>query len=217
MPDHYSLLLDWRRAETSARGLSKLPHDFFEATQAYLAEARRVYESELRENPSGKKGEVARQTYHRASQIARDIVEARMSKVLSQAFQSSVGGSRELPNALAGERALFESLSERLRGHRQVVAPYLESTSPAPAGAAPMATPVAPVMSPRTGPTGVASGASPVVLVRILRDAPAVEMAGETLQLRKEDVLSLPPETAQILIDGHVAERIERAEPRAVA
>lgn len=210
MPDHYSLLLDWRRAETSARGLARLPHDFFEATQAYLAEARRVYEGELRENPSGKKGEVARQTYQRASQIARDIVDARMSKVLSQAFQASIGGVRELPNALAEERALFEALADTLRKHRATVAPYLEVVGAATvAASAPR--PPAPVKAEPAAT--VRPSSAPVVLVRILKDAPPVETGGETLHLHKEDVVSLPVETAQILIDGKVAERIERAEP----
>lgn len=210
MPDHYSLLLDWRRAETSARGLARLPHDFFEATQAYLADARRVYESELRENPSGKKGEVARQTYHRASQIARDIVDARMSKVLSQAFQASIGGGRDLPNALAEERALFDALTETLRKHRATVAPYLELTGPAAPGM-----PSVRVDAPAKPEPPAPARASPaaVVLVRILKDAPAIETGGETLHLHKEDVVSLPAATAQILIDGKVAERIERAEP----
>lgn len=213
MPDHYTLLLDWRRAETSARGLARLPHDFFEATQAYLADARRVYESELRENPSGKKGEVARQTYQRASQIARDIVDARMSKVLSQAFQASIGGSRELPNALAEERSLFDALIETLRMHRQTVAPFLEAVTSAPTASvgAPRAAAPAPVHN--AAPSARRVEGPPAVLVRILRDAPPVETGGETLHLRKEDVVSLPAETAQILVDGKVAERIERAEP----
>lgn len=215
MPDHYTLLLEWRRAEGSGRGLAKLPHDFIPGTQSYLSEARRVFESELRENPSGKKGEVARQTFQRASQIARDIVEARMSKVLSQAFQASVGGSRELPNALPEERTLFEELVRTLRAHRQSVAPYLESVGPAPtpAPSPPAAAPVA------RAPVAPASRApeSAVVVVRVLKDGRPVEVGGETIDLRKEDILSLPPETARILIEAKVAEKIERNEPRAVA
>ncbi len=214
MPDHYSLLLDWRRAEGSARGLAKLPHDFIPATQAYLAEARRVFETELRENPSGKKGEVARQTYQRASQVARDIVEARMTKILSQAFQASVGGSKDLANALAEERDLFEELGRTLRAHRQAVAPYLEPTGPsAPASARAKPAEPAEALTPALRPTG----APPSVLVRILKDGRPVEVGGETIDLRKEDVLSLPAETAKILIEAKVAERIERPEPPAVA
>lgn len=208
MPDHYSQLLDWRRAEGGARGLAKLPHDFVPATQAYLAEARRVFESELRENPSGKKGELARQSFQRGSQIARDIVEARMTKLLSLAFQASVGGSHDVPNALPQERELFDTLVGELRAHRRAVAPYLEPTpsaptpptsAPAPAAPASAATPTRPLPA--------------VTVVRVLKDSRPVEVGGETLQLRKEDIVSLPPETARILIEAKVAEKVERPEP----
>jgi DNA replication initiation complex subunit (GINS family) len=209
MPDHYTLLLDWRRAEGSARGLAKLPHDFVPTTQAYLAEARRVFETEVRENPSGKKGEVARQTYQRASQVARDIVEARMTKILSQAFQASVGGSRDLPNALPEERELFDALGRTLRAHRQSVAPYLDPTGPTPAP--PVRSPPPPDRVPAAEPR--APSAPAAVVVRVLKDGRPVEVGGETIDLRKEDVLTLPPETARILIEAKVAEKVERAEP----
>jgi DNA replication initiation complex subunit (GINS family) len=216
MPDHYSLLLDWRRSEGSTRGLAKLPHDFIPATQAYLADARRVYESELRENPSGKKGEVARQTYQRAAQIARDIVEARMTKVLSQSFQASVGGSRELANSLPDERRLFEGLVEALRAHRQSVAPYLEPMGPPTLAPAKLGTPERPEPSPPAESPPRKSG-PPQVLVRIVKDGRPIEVGGETIDLRKEDVISLPAETARILIEGKVAEKVERTESPAVA
>src|SRR5579863_781126 len=100
MPDPYTALLEARRAEAATRSLAKLPLEFYESTQAFLADTRRSYEAELRENPGGKRGDLSRQTYVRASQVARDLVEARMSKVISIAFQASIGGARDLANAL---------------------------------------------------------------------------------------------------------------------
>ena len=100
MPDHFTQLLEWRRNEAAVRGLAKLPPDFYTATTAYLAELRRSYESELRENPSGRKGDISRQTYQRAIQVSRDIVEGRIQKVLNAAFQAGIGGSRDLPDDL---------------------------------------------------------------------------------------------------------------------
>jgi DNA replication initiation complex subunit (GINS family) len=208
MPDHYSQLLDWRRAEGSARGLAKLPHDFVPATQAHLAEARRVFESELRENPSGKKGELARQAFQRGSQIARDIVEARMTKILSLAFQASVGGSHDIPNALPEERQLFDALVEQLRSHRRTIAPYLEPVPSAPSSSKPAAAPAVRPSDPT--PTRPLPA---VTVVRVLKDSRPVEVGGETLQLRKEDIVSLPPETAKILLEANVAEKVERPEP----
>jgi DNA replication initiation complex subunit (GINS family) len=209
MPDQYTQLLEWRRAEGAARGLAKLPLEFYESTQAYLAEVRRTFESELRENPGGKKGDLARQTHARASQVARDIVEARMSKILSVAFQGSIGGSRDVPNALPEERQLFDQLSRVLRAHRSAVAPFLETGT------------VATAATPALGPGPVAVGLAPapaapsaprLTYVRILKDGPAVEIGKETIELRAEDVLALPEERAKILVQSGLAELVRRDE-----
>jgi DNA replication initiation complex subunit (GINS family) len=210
MPDQYTQLLEWRRAEGAARGLAKLPLEFYESTQAYLAEVRRTFESELRENPGGKKGDLARQTHARASQVARDIVEARMSKILSVAFQGSIGGSRDVPNALPEERQLFDQLSRVLRAHRTTVAPFLE------AGGAPMAPLPALVAGSAPPSTALSSPAAPsaprLTYVRVLKDGPAVEIGKETIELRAEDVLALPEERAKLLVQSGLAELVRRDE-----
>ncbi|MCI4369093.1 MAG: hypothetical protein L3K09_05990 [Thermoplasmata archaeon] len=206
MPDHYTLLLEWRRSEGATRGLAKLPHDFYATTREYLAESRRTFENELRENPTGRKMELARQTSQRAGQVARDILEGRMTKLLSAAFQASVGGNRDLPNALAEDRALFEELLDLLRRHRLTIAPYLEASSApplAPAKPAESAAPTPEVASPTLPPT---------VVVRIIKDTRPIESGGETLDLRKEDVLSLPPATAKLLVKGGLAEEVAPGE-----
>ncbi|HXQ49064.1 MAG TPA: hypothetical protein VN842_04725 [Thermoplasmata archaeon] len=208
MPDQYTLLLEWRRSEGATRGLAKLPLDFYRSTSAYLSEVRKTFEDELRENPSGRKGELARQTHQRAGQIARDIVEARMTKVLSQAFQASIGGVKELPNALPEERSLFDALVGVLRSHRSSAAPFLEPMGPsAPSG------PSAPHPAHREATAGLPAPIAPVGpamrFVRILQDSRPVELGTETIELRKEDLLNLPEAVAQILIDGKIAEPVE--------
>lgn len=207
MTDQYSRLLEWRRAEGATRGLAKLPHDFYESTAGYLAESRRTFETELRADPAGKKGEVARQTYQRAAQIARDVIEARMLKVLNLAFQASVGGGRELTNSLAEERELYDRLVASLRGHRTAVAPFLEPTAPSPA-----ATPAAAATAPRAAPVAPGPVRGGRALVRILQDRPAIEVGGETVDLRREDVLTLPAEAARLLVEAKVAELLHPTE-----
>jgi DNA replication initiation complex subunit (GINS family) len=219
MPDHYTQLLEWRRNETAVRGLSKLPHDFYRATTAYLADVRRTYESELRENPSGRKGEISRQTYQRASQISRDIVEARTQKVLTAAFQASVGGARELPNALAEERAMFDSILGTLAQHRRAAASYLEPTASAPE-AAPFEAPKTPDAAsarPEAPPAARASRVPPTLTyVRILKSGRPLEVGSETIDLREDDVLSLPADAAKLLIDAKVAEPVATGPNRPV-
>jgi DNA replication initiation complex subunit (GINS family) len=224
MPDHYTQLLEWRRNEAAVRGLSKLPHDFYRATSAYLAEVRRSYEVDLRENPSGRKGEISRQTYQRASQIARDIVEGRTQKLLAAAFQASIGGTQELPNALTEERAMFDSILATLAGHRRGAAPYLEPlsvapSSPAAAPSAPAAPePARPAPEPRTAPGGGRSvrPAAPFAYVRILKSGRPLEIGAETIDLREDDILSLPADAAKLLIDAKVAEPVATGPGRPV-
>jgi DNA replication initiation complex subunit (GINS family) len=221
MPDQFSLLLEWRRSEAATRNLAKLPHDFYSSTAAYLADVRRSYEADLRENPSGRKGEISRQTYQRAGQVARDIVEARSQKILTFAFQTSIGGARELPNALPEERVVFDQVVLTLFEHRRRTAPYLETPEallvpPAalpPAGVPPPAVSSGPTPA-RATPTAPPARAAAPVFVRIVQDGRPIEVGAETIDLRKEDVLSLPAETAQLLVRAKIAETIEPGSAR---
>jgi DNA replication initiation complex subunit (GINS family) len=213
MPDYYTKLLELRRAEGSAHGLSKLPVDFYPQTRAYLAELKSTFETELRENPSGRKGELARQTHQRAVQTARDIVEARMMKILTAALQASLGGSRDLPNALPEERTLHESLLGYLRQHRSEVAPYLEPTGPPPAASKRTASTASRSAAAEPAPARTAA-VSPVSgpetqIVRVLKDSPKVALGSETIELRRDDVVSLPADVARLLRDSHIVEPVE--------
>ncbi len=214
MADAFSQLLEWRRTEASARTLAKIGPEFYGGTARYLADLRRSYEADLRENPSGRKGEISRQTYQRAGQVARDILEARGQKILSAVFQASVGGSRDLPNALPEEQALYDQLLETLLRFRRASAPYLEPSGVAPPAPVPTSTP-APVAAPpaprHESPAAAASAPSAppaTAYVRVLRSTRPLELGSETVDLREDDILSLPVEAAKILIAGKVAEAL---------
>jgi DNA replication initiation complex subunit (GINS family) len=221
MPDHFTQLLEWRRNELAVRGLAKIPPEFYTLTSAYLTDLRRSYESELRENPSGRKGDISRQTYQRAIQVARDIVEGRAQKVLNSAFQASIGGSRDLPNALAEERAMFTEVLGVLLEFRRASSSYIEPQAAA-GSAAPVGAPEAPALSASTTIPPPALGAPAprprvsLVYVRVLKDSRPVEVGNETIQLKADDVLSLPAETARILVDAKVVEPVETTTVRPV-
>ena len=214
MPDQYGQLLEWRRSENASRGgLSKLPHNFYSTTASYLAELRRSYESELRENPSDRKGELARQTYQRASSLSRDIVEGRMAKLVGAALHASVGGPRDIPNTLPEERELLNRLISVLASHRHAVAPFLDPAHPAGNAdalthpAVPEPTPVPPLVGVPPLPKAPATTV-PLVYVRIVKDGRPITIGADTIELRREDVLSLPGDAAQLLIDAQIAERV---------
>ncbi|MGP8072896.1 MAG: hypothetical protein ACLPZM_07190 [Thermoplasmata archaeon] len=218
MPDHFSLLLEWRRTEGATRGLAKLPHDFYAVTAAYLADVRQSYESDLRENPSGRKGEMSRQTYQRASQAARDIVEGRAQKILAAAFQASIGGSRELPNALPEERTMYDRILDTLLEQRRKTTPFLETGAPGPTPAPPTASTPASRTSAAAPTPPAPSAPAPVApvsaYVRVLKDGRPIEVGAETIDLRAEDILSLPADKARLLVAAKVAEPLEPAPAR---
>jgi DNA replication initiation complex subunit (GINS family) len=213
MVDYYTKLLELRRAEGSAHGLAKLPVDFYSQTRAYLSDLRATFETELRENPSGRKGELARQTHQRAVQTARDIVEARMMKILTAALQASLGGGRDLPNAVVEERSLHEALLGYLRQHRSEVAPYLEPTGPVPPSPTRSASPVggsppASEPAPRTAVAPTSPTEDPSI-VHVLKDSPKVALGAENIALRRDDLLSLPADVARLLIEARLAEAVQ--------
>jgi len=219
MADHFTQLLEWRRNELAVRGLAKLGPEFYTTTSAYLADLRRSYESELRENPSGRKGEISRQTYQRAIQVARDIVEGRAQKILNAAFQASIGGSRDLVNALPEERGMFDQVLGALLEFRRSAAGYIE---PTPGPSAPTVAPSVKTSSPSPPPTRspppspVARSRPSLVYVRVLKDSRPVEVGSETVDLKADDVLSLPVETARILSEAKVVEPLENSPTRPV-
>ncbi|HYB77542.1 MAG TPA: hypothetical protein VEE83_02520 [Thermoplasmata archaeon] len=221
MPDHFTQLLEWRRNELAVRGLAKIPPEFYTSTTSYLSELRRSYESELRENPSGRKGEISRQTYQRAIQVARDVVEGRAQKLLNAAFQASIGGARDLPNSLPEERAMFDQVLGVLLEFRRTSSSYLEPT-PGPVAASPLRPPeppttIPPAPTPRPVATPPTARSRPsLVYVRVLKDSRPLEVGSETIQLKADDILSLPPETARLLVDAKVVEPVESSSVRPV-
>lgn len=216
--DQYNKLLEQRRAEASSRALAKISLDFYETTSAYLMDLRGRLTLEIRENPTSRKVELTRQVYQRAVTHARDVVDFRLAKIAARAAQqATVGG--EPPAMLPIERALFDALVKSLAECRGRLTPFLDAKLPVPS-----ATPATPENAPGAGPppppnvpspppvlSGTpGSAASPMVTVRILRDGPPIEVArGDAVELRKEDVLTLPEGTAELLIRGKAAEKIE--------
>jgi DNA replication initiation complex subunit (GINS family) len=231
-PDYYNKLLEQRRQEYASKGLSKLPPEFLGATQAYLAWMREVLEQEIRENPTSRKVELTRVTYQRAVASARDVLEARLSKIAQlAATHANLGGDPS--NLLPEERALYDSIMKELAAFRRTQAPFLEaSASPAPASASsavpssrPPSTPPSPPAAPAPARPPAVQAAAPAVpatatpppppaVVRVLQDLPNLVLAkDETVDLFREDLLTLPPAKADVLVHGKRAERVDARPP----
>lgn len=230
--DYYNAILEQRRLEYSSRGLGKIPSDFYTMSDAFLKELRALLDQQAREDPTGRRVEVTRQTYQRALQQTRDVIDARMSKIATRAAQyASMGG--EVPAMLPVERLLFDALVNELLRHRGNVAPFLSGGAPAPPSpAVPSGGSPASQVAREGGPpqlSGPAMEANPAGgsrpsggvtkvkeeqpegwVIRILQDGPPFEVSpGDTLELLREDVVTLPPSVAQILVHAGRAVRIQ--------
>ena len=114
---------------------------------------------------------------------------------------------------------MFDQLLTTFLTLRRTAAPYLETGVPASPAAGP-SSPTAPVparapptAAPRPVPPAAGSAparplAGPLTYVRVVKDGRPIEVGSETVDLRTDDILSLPPESAKILVDGKVAEAI---------
>lgn len=115
---------------------------------------------------------------------------------------------------------MFDQMLRVLLEYRRSAAPYLEpSGAPAPPASSPppsVSEPPTPSSEPTPAPVRppVARGgrAGPELeYVRVLKDGRPIEVGPETIDLRADDIVSLPPEVAKMLVDAQVAERVSAA------
>lgn len=235
-PDYYNRLLEQRRAEYASKGLSKMPPDFLVATSNYLAGLRELLEKEVRENPTSRKVELTRVTYQRALASARDVLEARLTKIAQQSAQHvNLGG--EPANLLPEEKALYDAMTRELGSFRRNQAPFLEGSAPmttspslppslaasappapspstphppTPRATSPPTTQAAPPVPAEPSPAPSTTTTPPPVVVRILENMNRLALPkNETLELLKEDLVTLPPETSNLLVHSRKAERVD--------
>ena len=119
---------------------------------------------------------------------------------------------------------MFDELLDSLLKHRRTAAAYLEpmtvaavpTSGPAPPPASPVgsAAPTPPPAAPVAAPAARSTG--PLTYVRILKDGRPIEVGKETIDLRADDVLSLPADTAKLLVEAKVAELIAPGPARTV-
>jgi DNA replication initiation complex subunit (GINS family) len=212
--DFFPRLSEQRRLEYQSKSeLSRLPSGFYSSVKRYLEGLRSEVEQALREAPTSRRTEMIQRTYQQSLKLARDLVETRMAKIAALAAQlAGPGAGGPLPPLGTEDQELLDSVRDRLREHRDKVAPYLRDPAPAPrAVPSPSSdmSPAVPEASRRSSEEAIGAQATFPVLVRVLKDTPEIEVApGDRLAMRKEDVATVPPAVARILVEGGLAEVI---------
>jgi DNA replication initiation complex subunit (GINS family) len=211
-PLSYDEIHGVQKRERSTRSLTKVSHDFYERLAAYLADAKAGLSEESAKGPSPRLVLLQGQ-FRNLEEMAREIMLLRLRKVTELAFSAVEGGA--LSDKLLTPEELtfakhFQVLVEGTRATafregaaRAPPAPPAAAPAPAPVPASPgpprhiaAAPPAAPPPAPRAE-----HPAPSVVLLRILDDVPPFEGENNHVyRLKREDVITLPRDLAQILL-----------------
>ncbi len=191
------LILQVYRKESQRKTLTALDRDFWQRVQEYVSGLEEDLRKESGQDPNSAKAALLRDELKKVLKRRDQIYQYRERKMARLAASAASGASVDTANLTPLEEESFEALLgvlERGRGRafglEQVKEEVKEVKKPAKARGKPK------------------RATLDQVLVRILEDMPPFVGLDVTYQLKKEDVVSLPEEVAQLLMDQGKAERI---------
>jgi DNA replication factor GINS len=205
--------------ERSSRSLGKIPHDFYERLALYLADARAGLDEESLKGPSPRLVLLQGQ-FRNLEEMARDILLLRLRKAAEATFTVLEGGvlnERALPPEEVAFSQEFLEVLKRTRGQiiREGGAPLRPEKAALAPRPSPAPSPVPPAResAAQAPPAKEAAPPAPerqVVLLRILDDvAPFEGDDNRVYRLKREDLVTLPRELAQILLRRKKAVELE--------
>ena len=174
------------RDESQKKTLTPLEPDFYDRMNRYLAGLETDLAAERAKDPNSKASMLLGDELRKARLKREQIAQLRERKIALLASQRA-GGADFDPRGLARpEQDLLQRLVDALTAHRAEAL-----GTHAPRTAAP--TPALPKEAPPPVPKGV--------LLHILEDMPPFAGPDGTYRLRKEDLVTLPPQMAKVLVE----------------
>lgn len=207
----YEELMSIHRQESGSKFLSKIPSDFYTRVVDYLDALRERCGSEDRSD-SDISGMLLNQL-KRGEERSSEIFELRMRKISLMAMNSAFGGEARLENITKDEQDAFRQLRDFFIDYRtRMLSPRygekIEEELPKPAEPG---LPEPPQVEEEATPENAAAGEDDTVIVRILENLPAFAGTDRNYQLKKEDVISLPRNIAEILLRHNKAIEVKHS------
>lgn len=206
-PLNYETLRRKQQLERGSPLLTRLESDFYRNLELYLQGVQEDYQREHAANPSSPKATLLGDELQNTRRLAEDLYEHRERKVVTAALTSARGGVPETSYMLKEEQALYDSLVALLRDTKRRILlrpPPTAKANPPESAALPVGTAPEPGHT-ATGQAAAApaptNGGNGRLLVRVLEDIGSFAASDlRTYTVQREDVLSLPADTAKILI-----------------
>lgn len=206
-PLNYESLRRKQQLERGSPRLTRLEGDFYVTLEAYLKGLNEDLQREVAQSPGSAKATLLQDELQNTRRLAEDLYEHRERKIIGAAVTAARGSAQDTTNMLRQEQELYEALINVLRDTKRRVL-HGRAAAPAPK-AAPPPEPVQPQGAPvlhTQAPSPQPQQAAPLpeggrVLVRVLEDIGSFAASDlRTYHVRREEVLSLPADTARILI-----------------
>jgi DNA replication initiation complex subunit (GINS family) len=216
------------REERKSTGLTKLPINFYKDLQDYIDRLRESYFKERKNDPTSSKSIMLEDEYNKAEKRASQIYEYRERKITLLALSSVKGGAPNLKLMTEEEKNAFQNLVDTLSKNRSTMLLKKEEDACEPSS----------FLTSDQKPKEIKDNEGDVEISRkieeenviekgenlleyiqqenplllILEDIPSFVTEERTLNLKRDDVISLPKEVAQILCRHQKARIIKSQE-----
>jgi len=189
---NYKTLRKIQQGEQTSATLTKIAPDFYQNLSVFIRSIEHNVEQE--KNPL--KLKLFSDEMMNTKKIANSIYELREKKIVQAALATTRGANPDLKNLLEIERKMYMALVDQITNSRKTI--FEQPTKSHPPGEQ---------RKPSEEPQVVAN-TNPIV--RVVEDTPEFIGTDEkTYSLRKEDVLSLPQDTAKPLLKKGVVKHIK--------
>lgn len=191
------------RDESSKKALTHLEPDFYEKMNRYLGGLETDLAVERQKDANSRATMLLQDELQKAHKKREQISQYRERKIALLASQRAGGAEVEQRGLARPEQDLLQRLVDILTNHRQ------EALGLAAKTATPTAT--------TSGPAGASIPAAmpprhaPGILLHILEDVPPFAGPDGTLRLRKEDLVTLPAQMANVLVERGKARIVKGA------
>ncbi len=193
------------RKESQRKTLTGLDRNFWRAVQEYVSDLEEDLRKESSHDPNSAKAALLRDELKKVLKRRDQIYQYRERKMALLASSAASGASVDTSELTPWEEESFKALLQVLeRGRRRAFGLELEERSIEEGGEGSEGDAEEPTAEGKAKPEAEEGK----VLVRILEDIPPFLGLDVTYQLRKEDVVGLPEELAQVLIGKGKAKRI---------
>ena len=212
--DQFALVSEVYRNERRSKVLTKLPTNFYTLSEEHLSNQRVEY-SQAVLVPENPKTMMLQDQIKKLEKRLKHIYEIRERKITLAALDN-MGGSRAPENMTQRDRELYELLVEILKSFRTGAQPPNVPDRPKPIIAptpAPKPEPK-PVQESLTGepenePEPVPQQNDESMIVHVLEDIPSFVGMDHTYELRKDDMVTLPSQIANLLSSKGKARIVE--------